>query len=135
MRGLRSTQRILVQRIQRSVQSLEEADRHLGSLHTVLPERELVELPYAVPVVLAQRVKELERLDQVHRTDHHVVIPAAEVVVDIDREQPARVDAQLCGVGRGFQAVHGVSEVEQNAEIVQPDLLDAQQAFGPRSER
>ena len=38
-----------------------------------------------------------------HRADDHVVVPAAEVVVDIDRKQPARVDAELGGVGRGFQ--------------------------------
>ena len=130
MRGLCSTQRLLIQRIQSSMQRLEEADRHLGSLHTVLPERELIKLPNALPVVLAQRVEEFKGLDQVHRPDHHVVVPAAEVVIDIDREKAARIDAQLRGVGGCLQAVRGMAEVEQNSQIVESHLLYREQGAG-----
>src|SRR6476660_4911772 len=127
MRGLRGSQRVHVKSIQSSVQCLEEANRDFGSLNAVLPEWELIKLPYAVPVVFAQCVEELERLHQVYRADHHVVVPAAEVVIDVDREQSAGVDAQLRCIGWGFQSVHGMSEVEQDAQIVQADLLDAEQ--------
>src|SRR4030095_13417381 len=109
------------------MQRLEEADRNLRRLDTVLAKRELIKLPDAVPVVLAQCVEELEGLHQMHRADHHVVVPATEVVVDIDWKQPASVDAQLSVVGRSFEDVHGMAEVEQDAQVVQPNLLDGQQ--------
>ena len=128
MGGLRRGQRVLVERVQGPVHGLEEPDGLPWP-----PRRESSRngnwssCQTPVPVVPAQRVEELEGLHQVHRADHHVVVPAAEVVVDVDREQLAVVDAQLGGVGRGLQAVQGVPEVEQDAEVVQADLLDAQQ--------
>src|SRR4029077_2305501 len=91
---------------------------------------ELIKLPDAVPIVLAQRVEELEGLDQMHRADDHVVVPAAEVVVDVDRKQTAGIDAQLRRIGRCLEAVHGVTEVQQDAEIVQTYLLNSQQRTG-----
>src|SRR4030095_10285403 len=97
------------------MECLEEADGNLGRLHTVFPERELIKLPHAVPVVLAERVEELEGLHKMHRADHHVVIPAAEVVVDINREQPACVDTQLRGIGRCFLPVPRMTEVQTDA--------------------
>src|SRR5215207_3890891 len=127
MGGLGLAKRLLVQGVQRSMQGLEEADRSLGRFHTVFSERELIKLPYAVPVVLPQRVEELKSLDQVNRADHHVVVPTAEVVVDIDREQPASIYAQLRSVGGRLQAVYGMAEVQQDAQIVQSDLLNGDQ--------
>src|SRR5215211_4661823 len=62
--------------------------------------------------------------------DDHVVVPAAEVVIDIDREEPSRVNAQLRSVRWGFQPVEGMAEVEQDAEVVLPHLLDGQQRAG-----
>ena len=53
-------------------------------LDGILPERELVELPDAFPAALPRRVEELEGLGEVHRADYEVVVPAPEVVVDVD---------------------------------------------------
>ena len=97
MGGLRRTQCLLIQRIQSSA-APGSGSPPWQPPHCP-PERELIKLPYTIPVVLAQRVGKLKGLDQVHRADHHVVVPAAEVVIDIDGKQPARIDAQLRSVG------------------------------------
>src|SRR5688572_25635969 len=130
MGGLGLAKRLLVQGVQSSVQGREEADRGLGRFHTVFPERELIKLPYAVPVVLPQRVEELKGLHQVNRADDHVVVPTAEVVVDINSEEPASINAQLRSVGGCLQAVYGMAEVQQDAQIVQSDLLNGDQGTG-----
>src|SRR5690606_17026174 len=49
-----------VENVEGPMHTLEERDRLLRRLHAVLPERELVQLPDALPVVLPQRVEELE---------------------------------------------------------------------------
>ena len=53
-------------------------------LDGIFPERELVELPDALPAALAKRVEELEGFDEMHRTDYEVVVLAPEIVVDVD---------------------------------------------------
>ena len=65
-----------------------------------------------------------------HGADDHVVVPLAQVVVDVHAEQPAVVDGQLGGVGRRLPAEQGVAEVEQDADVGQADLLDAEQGAG-----
>src|SRR5665647_1132839 len=51
-----------VQTVEPDLDSLEESDRLLRRGDRVLTERELVELPHTVPVVLGQDVEELEEL-------------------------------------------------------------------------
>ena len=48
----------------------------------------------------ATREEELERLDQVHGADGHVVVPLAPVVVDLDRVEAAVLVHELQRVGR-----------------------------------
>ena len=133
--GLGRAQGVDVQLVEGAVQGLEEGDRLLGRLHGVLPEGELVELPDALPAVAAQRVEELERLDQVHGADHHVVVPARKLSLTSMREQLAVVDAQLGRIGRRLHPVQRVAEVEEHAEVVAAGRLDAEQRSGPRSGR
>ena len=105
-------------------------DPVLGRLDGVLAERELVELPHAVPARLVQCVEELERLHQVDRADDHVVVPAAVVVVDVDREQSVARHDQLAASAGDLSAVEGVAEVEQDADVVATGLLDREQGDG-----
>src|SRR5580700_8736097 len=98
-----------VEQIQRAVNAPHRVDPLPGRLDRVLPERELVELPDTIPAALAKRVEEFEGFDQMHRADHEVVVPAPEVVVDVDSvEQAARVD-EPGGFRRGFPSVQGVA--------------------------
>ena len=123
-----------IQPVQAALDLLQEVDGQVRGGHGVLPERELVQLPDPFPAVLAQRVEELEQFDRVHSAGDHVVVPAAQVVVDVHPEQPPIVDRQLGGIGRGLPAEQGVAEVEQDAHVRQPDLLDAEQGAGHRVE-
>ena len=121
-----------VELVEGAVEGLEEPDRESGGLDGVLPERELVELPDALPVVDLQGVEELEDLDGVDGADDHVVVPAAQVVVDVHPPQQPVVDEQLrCGSGR-VAAEQGVAEVQEDADVVHPHGLDAQSGLGGR---
>jgi hypothetical protein len=62
-----------------------------------------------------------------HRADDHVVVPAAEVVVDVDGEQPVMRYRQSGRVGGSLPTVEGVAEVEQYSDVGQADLFDAEQ--------
>src|SRR5262245_28879632 len=104
--------------------ALEEVDRSSRRLDVVFAERELVELPHADPLVLAQRVEELEQLDRMNRACDEVVVPAAQVVVDVHAEEASVVDRQLRGVGRRLAAVQRVTEVEQDPDVRQVELLE-----------
>src|SRR5690606_17153087 len=95
---------------------------------------ELIELPDALPFVLPQHVEELEQLDRVEAAGDEVVVPGTVVVIDVHAEQPAVVDGELGAVGGGFTAHDRVAEVEQDADIGQADLLDAEQGTGHRAE-
>ncbi len=61
----------------------------------VFAERELIELPDAVPVVALQHVEKLENFGHMYGADHEVVIPAAQVVVHVHAKQAAAIDNQL----------------------------------------
>ena len=65
-----------------------------------------------------------------HGADDHVVVPAAQVVVDVHGEQQAVVDEQLRRRGRRLAAEQGVTEVEQDADVVDAHLLDAERGLG-----
>ena len=87
------------------------------------------------PLVLLQHIEELEQLDRVQAAGDEVVVPGAVVVVDVHAEQAAVVDGHLGRVGRRLAAEHGMAEIEQDADIGQADLLDAQQRAGARESK
>src|SRR5579863_6959763 len=89
-----------VEQVERAVDAAHGGDPLTRRLDGVFAERELVELPDALPAALTERVEELQGLREVHRADDQVVVPAAEVVVDVDAvEQAARVN-EPGGLGR-----------------------------------
>src|SRR6185436_11485954 len=98
--GLGLPQTLDVEGVEGPFDLLEEADRQVRRLDAVLAEGELVELPDALPVVAPQGVEELEQFDRVYGSGDHVVVPAAQVVVDVHAEQAAVVDGQLRRVRR-----------------------------------
>ena len=134
MAALRFTQRVDVERIKALGCGLKEVDGVIGRRHAVFAERELIELPYAFPLVLAQHVEELEEFNRVQTAGHEIVIPGAIVVVDVHAEQSAVINGQLGAVSSRFAAHDGVTEIEQDAHIWQADLLDAEQGAGNRAE-
>src|SRR3546814_11823013 len=89
---LRRLHRLKIQLVERAVDDFQKADRRIGGGDAVLAERELVELPHALPLVLAQGVEKFEQFDRVDRSGDQIVVPAAEIVVDVHAEQPAVVD-------------------------------------------
>src|SRR5665647_2296391 len=116
-----------VQALEPALHATQEAHGLFGRTHRVLTERELVELPHAVPVVLGQDVEELEELHGMYGAGDHVVVPAAQVVVDVHAEQAAVVDGELGGVGRRLASVKRMAEVEKDADVGQVDLLQGEQ--------
>src|SRR5580658_3203581 len=123
-----------VEQIQRAVNAPHRVDPLPGRLDGVFPERELVELPDTIPAALAKRVEEFEGLDQMHRADDQVVVPAPEVVVDVDSvEQAAGVD-EPGGFRRRLPSVQGVAEVQQDADVADIHVLDRQQGLRGRGE-
>jgi hypothetical protein len=66
----------------------------------------------------------------VHRADDQVVVPAAEVVVDVDCKQQAAGVDEPGSFGRGLPAVQGVAEVQQDADVVHAHVLYRQQGLG-----
>src|SRR5260370_20648875 len=78
-----------VEHLQCAADAPHRVDALAGRFDGVLPERDLVQLPDTLPAALAERVEELERLGEVHRADHEVVVPAPEVVVDVDSVEQA----------------------------------------------
>ena len=68
----------------------EHRDARTRSGDGVLAEGKLIELPQLLPARASERQQELERLDEVHRADGQVVIPTAEVVVEVNVDEVAR---------------------------------------------
>src|SRR3546814_16250192 len=85
---LRRLHRLKIQLVERAVDDFQKADRRIGGGDAVLAERELVELPHALPLVLAQGVEKFEQFDRVDRSGDQIAVPAAEIVVDVHAEQP-----------------------------------------------
>jgi hypothetical protein len=97
-------ERVGVERLHRPPDQAHHLDAGARGLDRVLAERELVELPHAGPPGTVQGVEELERLDEVDRADDHVVVPAAEVVVDVDGVELVPGEDHLGRVGGGLAA-------------------------------
>ena len=102
-------------------------DARARGLDRVLAERELVEQDRLLPADLAHLEEELERLDQVDGADGEVVVPLAPVVVDLDREQTAVLVHERQRVRRGLLGEQRVPEVDDDADVVAPERLDAEQ--------
>src|SRR3546814_4579660 len=117
---LRRLHRLKIQLVERAVDDFQKADRRIGGGDAVLAERELVELPHALPLVLAQGVEKFEQFDRVERSGDQIVVTAAEIVVDVHAEQPAVVDRELRRDGGRIAAVERVADVEQDTALGQP---------------
>jgi hypothetical protein len=63
----------------------------------------------------------------VHGADSHVVVPLAPVVVDLDRVEAAVLVDELEHVGRGLLGEQRVPEIDDDADVVAPDRLNAEQ--------
>src|SRR3546814_11527913 len=64
---LRRLHRLEIQLVERAVDDFQKTDRRIGGGDAVFAEGELVELPHALPLVLAQRIEEFEQLEQIGR--------------------------------------------------------------------
>ena len=100
----------------------------------ILAERELVEQHRPLPADLAQRPQELEGLHRMDGADDHVVVPLAQVVVDLDAHQPAATVDELEHVGGRLLGEQRVAHVQHDAQVVGADLLDAQERPGRGAE-
>ena len=78
-----------VEQIERAVDTAHRVDSLAGRLDRIFSERELVQLPDTLPAALAERVEELQGFGEVHRADDQVVVPAPEIVVDVDSVEQA----------------------------------------------
>src|SRR3546814_10800229 len=96
---LRRLHRLEIQIVERAVDDFLKTDRRIGGGDAVYAEGELVELPHALPLVLAQRIEDFEQLDRMDRPGDQIVVPASEVVVHVHAEQPAVIDRELRRVG------------------------------------
>src|SRR5205085_1010292 len=63
------------------------SDAGLSGPNRILTERELIEQQGALPVNLAQSGEKFERLEKMDRTNGHIVIPIAPVVVQFNADQ------------------------------------------------
>src|SRR3546814_12736879 len=70
---LRRLHRLKIQLVERAVDDFQKADRRIGGGDAVLAERELVELPHALPLVLAQGVEKFEQRSEERRVGKECV--------------------------------------------------------------
>src|SRR5262245_56188665 len=124
---LRGLERSVVELFETAVDRLQECDGRPRGFDAVLAERELVQLPNAIPPILAKHVEELEELDRMDRTGDQVVVPTPKVVVDVHAKQASVVDSQLCRVGWRLSAIERVAEVEEYSDVGESDLFNREQ--------
>ena len=126
-----AAQRVLVERVQRPVQRLEEPDRRLGRRRRCPPGTGTGRAARRPSQLFLRRVWKNSKVSTrcTEPTTMSSSQPRKLSLTSIANSRPC-VDAQLRGVGRGLQPVQRVAEVQQDAEVVQADLLDGQQGAG-----
>ena len=82
-----------------------------------------------------EREQEIERLEQVHRSDREIVIPLAPVVIDLDAAQPAASGKQLHLFRRRFLGEERMTEIHHDTDVVETCFLEGAQCSRRRAER